>query len=169
MVWDDTKDSNSELDSTEWNNHVSDQKSRVQSPATFVGQFEITGATSISVTAPSFQPSSIKFDIHANGGKNVSTVGGSGSNVSNSASNATGFARNDGTRQCAGNSASGDSINEVRRFSTNSNAILLEYSGQDGGNVGTLRADVTSFDTDGFTVDVTSYQQNEVIIYTAYR
>jgi len=169
MAWDDSKSENDALDSTEWNNHVSDQKSRVKAPATFVGQFTITGTGTTSVTAPNFTPTSVKLEIHATGGQNVSTAGSSGDSVDNSASQMTGFARDDGTRQATGNAASGNSINKIRRFSTNSNAILLEYAGQDGNNIGTLQGDVTSFDSLGFTVDIASYSQNEVVIYTAYK
>jgi hypothetical protein len=169
MVWDDTKDSTSELTSTEWNNHVSDQKSRITTPASFPGSFTVTSTETISVTAPPFKPSSIKFEIHANGGQNVSTSGSGGNSVDNSSSQMTGFARDDGTRQATGNAASGNSINNIRRFSTNSNAILLEYSSQNGDNLGTLKGDVTSFDSSGFTVDFMSHAQNEVIIYTAFK
>jgi len=45
----------------------------------------------------------------------------------------------------------------------------MEYSSQGGANIGTLRGDVTSFDSDGFTVDFTSHAQNEVVIYTAFK
>ncbi len=169
MVWDNTKDSTSELTSTEWNNHVADQKSRATTPVSFPGSFEVTGTETVTVTAPGFTPSSVKFDIHANSGQNVSGSGSGGDIVSNSASHMTGFARDDGTRQAIGNSASGNSIDNVRRFSTNSNAILMEYSSQGGANIGTLRGDVTSFDSDGFTVDFTSHAQNEVVIYTAFK
>jgi len=169
MVWDDTKDSTSELTSTEWNNHVADQKSRATTPVSFPGSFAVTGTGTVTVTAPGFTPSSVKFEIHANGGQNVSTSSGGGSVISNSASQMTGFARDDGTRQATGNAASGNSINNIRRFSTNSDAILMEYSGQNGSNLGTLRGDVTSFDAGGFTVDFTSHAQNEIVIYTAFK
>jgi hypothetical protein len=164
MAFDDPAAGDGTLTASEYDNLVDATLTPVA-----VGQFVVSTTGSQSVTGVGFQPSSVKFQIHANGGQNISTSGGSGSVIANSASQMTGIARDDGTRQAIGNAASGSSINQIRRFSSNSKAILLEYAAQSGDNIGTLDADVTGFDADGFTVNINSAPQTEVVIYTAYR
>lgn len=166
MAWD---SNDGDLSQAEWENHVQDQKTRVLSPATFVGSFLITSTGDYSITAPGFTPSHVKFEGEAVGGQNVDRSGGGGSNVANSMGSFTGFARDDGTRQVINSNASGNSINQTGHYSSDSNCIAIRYSGQNGGNLGKLLGDVTSFDSDGFTVNISSYQQNEIVIYTAYR
>lgn len=169
MAWDDPAGGDGSISETEWDNMVSDQKSRVQAPATFVGQFLVQGTGNISVTEPGFQPSAIKFEGEAVGGQNVDRSGGGGSNDGNYAGSFTGFARDDGTRQVIHSGGSGNSINQTSHYSSDTSCIAIRYAGQSGGQVGKLEADVSSFDSNGFTVSVSSYSQNEVIIYTAYR
>jgi len=164
MAFDDPAAGDGTLTASEYDNLVDATLTPVS-----VGQFVVSTTGSQSVTGVGFQPSSVKFEIHANGGQNVSAAGSSGDSVDNSASQMTGIARDDGTRQAIGNAATGNSINKIRRFSSDSKVILMEYATADGNNIGTLDGDVTSFDADGFTVNINSVPQTEVVIYTAYR
>jgi hypothetical protein len=134
----------------------------------YPGIIIINGTGNFTVSSVPFQPSSVKLEIHANRGQNRSTDSGGGSNVRNSISQMTGIARDDGTRQAIGNAGSGNSINEVRKFSTNNKCILMEYSGKNGGFEGSFEGDITSFNADGFTINMSRVDQTEVVIFTAY-
>lgn len=140
------------------------------SKSTYVGSFTVTGTGDYTVSGLPFQPSMVEFDIHATGGNDVSTAPPTNDNTdANSASHMSGRARDDGFRQATGNSASGNSINAIRKFATSTEAILMEYSDANGNNVGTLQGDVTSWNSDGFTVNISSFSQTEVVQYTAHR
>jgi hypothetical protein len=163
MAWDDTDAGDGTLQSSEYNNLVDAIKNRP-----YVGHFVVTGTGSQSITGVGFQPSTVKFEIHSNGGVNVDTAGGGGASVSNNASQMTGYAKDDGTRQNTGTAVSGNSINEIRRWSDDSRAIYLQYADQDGARISAMRADVSSFDSDGFTLSINTVPQNEIIFFTAY-
>lgn len=167
MAWDDTDGGDGSISATEWNNHVQDQKSRMKAPAVFLGKFTVYSTGDITINDPGFQPSAVKFEGEAVGGANVDRSGGSGS--SNYAGSFVGMARDDGTRQVVHSGGSGDSINETSHYSSSNECIAIRYAGQNGSQNGKLAGDVTSFNSDGFTVNISSHARDEVIIYTAYK
>ena len=151
-----------------WNVESIERLVKTKQATPHVGSFQITGTGDIGVTGVGFTPSSIEFSGEAVGGQNVNRAGGGGSSVSNYAGTFSGTARSDGHRQVIHSGASGDSINETSHFSSDSLCIAIRYAGKNGSSLGTLKADVKSFDSDGFTVNVSSYQQNEIVNFTAY-
>lgn len=164
MAWDDTNAGDGVVTENEWNAMVEYVKNR-----NHLGSFVVTSTGTQSITGVGFQPTQIQFSGEAVGGSNVDSSGTGGSSVGNYAGSFTGIARDDGTRRVIHSGGSGNSINETSHYSSNSECIAIRYAGQSGGLLGFLRGDVTSFDSDGFTINVTDYQQNEVVLYNAIR
>lgn len=142
---------------------------------TYVGQFIITSTGNINITGLPFQPSSVTFVAHANVETlNLDSSGSNINNKDNSFGTTNGFARdNNGsiTQQFIYLGGSGESINNISRYSSSSNCIGLRYSNQDGNPFGRTLASLTSFNSDGFTINVSSQLANEnvVVLYTAYK
>ena len=67
------------------------------------------------------------------------------------------------------NGGSGASINDISRYASSSHCIGLRYTNNNGDNLGFTNASLTSFNHDGFTLNVTNAIDPVVIIYTAYR
>lgn len=141
----------------------------VTQPRSHTGSFVVTGTGTISITGCGFAPSTVEFCGEAVGGQNVDKAGGGGSNIDNYAGSFKGVARDDGTRQVVHSGLSGNSVNNTSHYSSDTECIAMRYAGQSGSLLGRLTGDVQSFDADGFTVDITNYSQDEVVIYTAYR
>ncbi|MEM9866291.1 MAG: hypothetical protein AAF765_01290 [Bacteroidota bacterium] len=142
----------------------------------YVGAFQITGIGSQNVTGIPFEPSHITFSAYANVESLVlnsdNAVGNNNTGIANSFGSMTGFARNDGsniTEQVIYVGGSGNSINDISRFASNTHCIGLRYSNQNGNNLGITSASVTSFNSDGFTLNTDSFADGIVVIYQAYR
>ncbi|WP_372936881.1 hypothetical protein [Seonamhaeicola sp.] len=142
----------------------------------YFGKFIISGTGTQTITGLPFQPTSIKFSAHANvEGYNLNSDNGSGNNNSgynNVFGTSIGYATNYGgsiNQQVIFIGASGNSINDISKYSSSSRAIGIRYSNQNGDDIGLTAASVTSFNTDGFTINVTNYRDHIVVIYEAYR
>lgn len=142
----------------------------------YIGKFTITGTGNKTITGLPFQPSSIKFSAHANvEGYNVNSANGAGQNnngYNNVFGTSIGYATNYGgsiNQQVIFIGASGNSINDISKYASSSRAIGIRYSNQNGNSLGLTAASVTSFNTDGFTINVTDYKDHIVVIYEAYR
>ncbi|MGB1210326.1 MAG: hypothetical protein ACPG41_02820, partial [Lacinutrix venerupis] len=142
----------------------------------YVGQFIITATGNQTITGIPFEPSSITFVAHAN----VETldidadngVGNNNTGIANSFGTMNGFARNDSgtiTQQVIYVGGSGNSINDISRFASSSRCIGLRYGNQNGDAVGRTLASLTSFNANGFTINVTNKSDNVVVIFTAYK
>jgi hypothetical protein len=142
----------------------------------YVGTFQITGAGEVIVSGIPFQPSSITFTAYAN----IASMNVNGDNeVANNDNTAInvhgsmkGFARNNGatiTQQVIFNGASGSSVNDISRYASSSYAIGLRYSNNNGDNLGLTTASISSFNTDGFTINTNNFTGGILIIYEAYR
>ncbi|TCP21318.1 hypothetical protein EV195_1209 [Tenacibaculum skagerrakense] len=173
------------------------------SPSVYVGSFIINapgGSTSTSfttqVTGIPFQPSQVTFTAYANiesfGLNNDNQTSNNDQGIANSFGNMTGFARNDGssiTQNVIYIGGSGNSINDISRYSSNTQCIGIRYGNQNGDNLGVLSATLNSFDyntatsTGGFTFNI-SYtigttgnasrnddilNESLVVLYTAYK
>lgn len=64
---------------------------------------------------------------------------------------------------------SGNSINDISRFSSSSHCIGIRYSNQNGNSLGITSASIVSFDNDGFTINVDRHADNLVVIFEAYK
>ncbi len=149
-------------------------------PTVYTGFFIINSNGSQAIAGLPFQPSQITFVAHANvESLNIDSdnaVGNNNSTLQNSFGTMNGFARDDGgttTQQVIYIGGSGNSINDISRYASSSNCIGLRYGNQNGNDVGKITASFTSFDSDGFTINVTrttpAANENLVVLYTAYR
>ncbi|MEO9512749.1 MAG: hypothetical protein ABJX94_14155 [Flavobacteriaceae bacterium] len=142
----------------------------------YVGAFQITGLGNQNIIGIPFEPSSIIFSAHANvesyNLNSDNAVGNNNTGIANSFGSMNGFARNDGNtiaEQVIYVGGSGNSINDISRFASNSHCIGLRYGNQNGNNLGVTSATVTRFNTDGFTLNTDSFADGIVVIYQAFR
>lgn len=142
----------------------------------YVGAFQITGLGNQNIIGLPFEPSSITFSAHANvesyNLNSDNAVGNNNTGIANSFGSMNGFARNDGNtivEQVIYVGGSGNSINDISRYASNSHSIGLRYGNQNGNNLGVTSATVTRFNTDGFTINTDSFADGIVVIYQAFR
>ncbi len=127
----------------------------------YVGAFQISAAGAVNVTGVPFQPTSVTFVAHANVESfDLNSDGGTNNDqgIRNSFGTMNGFARQDGatiTQQVIYVGGSGNSINDISRFASSTNAIGLRYGNQNGNLLGLITGSITSFNTNGFSVNVT--------------
>ncbi|MGK0255097.1 MAG: hypothetical protein ACI9OE_002616 [Mariniflexile sp.] len=143
---------------------------------TYMGKFIITRTGSQTISGLPFKPSQIKFVAYAN----VETydlsydngVGNNQNSYHNVFGSMNGYATNYGgiiAQQVIFNGGNANSINDISRYASSSQAIGIRYSNQNGDNLGLTAASVTSFNTNGFTINVSNHTENIVVIYEAYR
>ncbi len=143
----------------------------------YTGSFQITGTGSIDIEGIPFEPSAVTFTAYANvETPNINSDNGTGNNVNtlpNAFGSMKGFARKDGatsiTEQVIYVGGHGDSINDISRYASSSHSIGLRYGNRNGDLLGLTTATVTSFNTDGFTINTDNYSDGIVVIYEAYR
>ncbi|WP_435263336.1 hypothetical protein [Tenacibaculum sp. nBUS_03] len=146
----------------------------------YLGAFIISSSGSQTITGIPFSPSSISFSAHANiESLNINSdndVGNNNTGLNNSFGTMTGFARNDsGTivQQVIYVGGSGNSINDISRYASSSNCVGIRYGNQNGDNLGIVSASMTSFNTNGFTINVsktgTAGSENLVVLFSAYK
>lgn len=133
--------------------------------AVYSGSFEITAAnagSTINITGLPFKPSNITFVAHANvesfGLNNDNQTINNDRGIRNSFGSMNGFARNDnGTivQSVIYIGSNGNSINDISRYSSNSQAIGLRYSDQNGNLLGNITGQLSSFNNDGFSINIT--------------
>ncbi|WP_233898670.1 hypothetical protein [Tenacibaculum piscium] len=144
------------------------------------------------ITGLPFKPSQITFVAHANiesfdtDSKNSDRR--NSNTLQNSFGTMNGFARYDKTPATTTQSVifvggSGNSINDISRLSSNSNCIGLRYTNNNGNDLGKIMGNLTSFNNDGFTINVkytlgTSgnttnkqliFKESLIVLYTAYK
>ncbi|MDN3664428.1 hypothetical protein ACFFU1_14035 [Algibacter miyuki] len=143
---------------------------------TYIGKFIITNTGIQTINGIPFEPSSIKFSAYAN----VETedldadngVSDNNTGFQNSFGAMQGYATNYGgiiNQQVIFNGGSGNSINDISRYASSSRAIGIRYGNQNGDKLGLTAAEVTSFNADGFTINVTDKLENIIVIYEAHR
>jgi len=143
----------------------------------YVGSFQISATGSIDIDEVPFEPSAVTFTAYANvETPNINSdnaVGNNNNGIANAHGSMKGFARKDGatsiTEQVIYNGGSGNSINDISRYASSSHSIGLRYSNQNGDNLGLTTATVTSFNTDGFTINTDNFSDGILVIYEAYR
>ena len=142
----------------------------------YVGSFIITSTGNQTITGLPFQPSQITFVAHANvesfGIDSDNGVGNNNGGIANAYGSMNGFARDNGgsiTQGVIYVGGSGNSINDISRYSSSARCIGVRYSNQNGDAVGRTLAQFTSFNTNGFTINVTNRSDNLLVFYTAYQ
>nr|WP_299337836.1 hypothetical protein [Allomuricauda sp.] len=142
----------------------------------YLGAFQITGAGNQTITGVPFEPRSVTFQAYANvesfNLNSDNAVGNNNRGIANSFGSMTGFARNDGgtiSEQVIYVGGSGNSINDISRYASNSHSIGLRYGNQNGDNLGVTSATVTSFNSDGFSLNTDSFADGIVVIFQAFR
>ena len=142
---------------------------------TYIGKFIITNTGTQIISGLPFEPSSVKFSAYANvETENINSDNGIRDNdntFQNSFGSMQGYATNYSgiDQQVIFNGGSGASINDISRYASSSRAIGIRYGNQNGDNLGLTAAEVTSFNADGFSINVTDRTDNIVVIYEAYR
>ncbi len=141
-----------------------------------MGLVVITATGNLTVSGIPFKPSQISFTAHANiESLNLNSDNGIRNNdngIANSFGSMNGFARNDGTsivQQVIFVGGNGNSINDISRYASSSQCIGVRYSNQNGDNLGITSARLSSFNADGFTINVNSNADNLVVLYQAYQ
>lgn len=144
--------------------------------AVHMGKFIVSGTGAITVSGLPFQPSQIKFTAYAN----VETynlnsdngVGNNNSSIANAFGSMSGFATNYSSvidQQTIYVGGSGNSINDISRYASSSHCIGMRYANQNGDNLGITSASISSFNPNGFTLNVDSYADSLVILFEAHR
>ena len=164
---------------------------------TYTGSFIISTAGPQSITGLPFQPSQITFSAHTNiEVYNVDDSNGlapNAFNLENAFGSMDGFARDDTgstVQQVIYSGGSGRSINDISRYASDAYCIGLRYSSQNGDDLGKILGSISSFDTNGFTINATYVNgvinspssnpvantvpnailnESVVVLYTAYR
>ncbi|MGB5418620.1 hypothetical protein [Algibacter sp.] len=142
----------------------------------YMAKFIITGTGTQTITGIPFEPSSIKFSAVPNVETyNLSADNGVSNNINtfqNFFGNMNGYATNyNGSilQQVIFVGGSGASINDISRYASSSRAIGIRYANNNGNSLGLTAADVTSFNTNGFTINVTDHTEDIVVIFEAHR
>ena len=156
------------FDGTSWN--------QMGQKTTYTGTFRISGSGTLSVSGIPFQPTSVSFVAYANVEDfNLDSDNGTRNNetgLPNAYGSMKGFARDDNgsiTEQVIFNGGSGNSINDISRYASDSHSIGVRYANQNGDKLGLTTATVTAFTATGFTLNTDNYADGVVVIYEAHR
>lgn len=158
------------FDGSNWNILV-----RQSDPNVYSGVVLLSASGSITVTGLPFQPRNITFIAHANvESLTLNSDNGTRNNengLPNSFGTSNGFARDDGGSIAQQNiyvGGSGNSINDISRFASSAHCVGVRYGSQNGDNLGVTSASLTAFTPDGFTLNVDSFADGLVVLFTAY-
>lgn len=122
------------------------------------GTIKINGTGDYSVTGLGFKPSKVKFEGAVPiDSTDSESAGGSGSTESNYMGTMVGYAKDDGSEQVMCSGGSGNSINNIRYYSSSSHCVGVSYGGQNGGELAQITATMSSWDSDGFTINCDTY------------
>jgi len=156
------------FDGTSWN--------QMGQKTTYTGTFRISESGTLSVSGIPFQPTSVSFVAYANVEDfNLDSDNGTRNNetgLPNAYGSMKGFARDDNgsiTEQVIFNGGSGNSINDISRYASDSHSIGVRYANQNGDKLGLTTATVTAFTSTGFTLNTDNYADGVVVIYEAHR
>ncbi len=145
-------------------------------PSVYMGKFIITGTGTQTISGLPFKPSLIKFSAHANIESYViNNNSGFANNINtfqDTFGSMVGFSTNYGgtvAQQVIFIGGSGASINNISRYASDSRAIGIRYTNNNGGSLGLTAAQVTSFNIDGFTINVANHTENVVVLFEAYK
>lgn len=142
----------------------------------YIGKFRITASGNTTIVGLPFEPKSIKFKAYANvEDYNLNSDNGVGNNnngLQNYFGYMQGYAKQDsGTieQQVIAGGASASSLNDHSRYASDTKCISIRYANNNGDYLGLTSASLTSFNIDGFTLNVDNFTDGLVVIYTAYK
>lgn len=148
----------------------------------YAGYFVINSNGAKTITGIPFEPSQIIFSAQANvGAINVDARSASNNIVDVFVGSMNGFARkgNSGNVQQvifvgqSGYETGSPYVNHISRYASDSNCIGIRYGDQNGNEIGKQTASLTSFNSDGFTINATrsgnASNKNLVVLFTAYK
>lgn len=138
-----------------------------------MGTILINGTGDYNVTGLPFEPSRIEFKAAIPVDGSDVTLTGSG-NEDGFSGPMFGFAVNGGSQQAIYSGGSGNSINNIRAGSKSGQAVFVEYADANGSQIAEIQASVSSFNSDGFTLNCGTYSSvanvsGLFVIYTAYK
>jgi predicted membrane protein len=152
-----------------------EEVANTNSPNVYLGVFIISATGSQTISGIPFQPSQISFVAHANVETlNLNSDNGVGNNTNtivNAFGTTNGFARDDNgstIQQTIYVGGNGTSINDISRYASSSHCVGIRYSNQNGDSLGLTTASLTSFNVDGFTINVDNLSDNLVVLYQAF-
>jgi len=151
-------------------------------PTVHAGYFVINSNGAKTITGLPFEPSQIIFSAQANvGAINVDARSASNNTVDVFVGSMNGFVRktNSGNEQQvifvgqSGYETGNPYVNHISRYASNANCVGIRYGDQNGNEIGKQIASLTSFNSDGFTINVTrsgnASNKNLVVLFTAYK
>jgi hypothetical protein len=140
------------------------------------GKFIINAAGNINIIGLPFRPSKVKFTAYTNidteNLDNDNAVGNNNNGIPNTFGSTNGYAIEISgviNEQCIFIGGNGNSINDITRYASNSHCLGLRYANQNGDSLGKTTATLTSFDTNGFTLNVDQYSDGVIVLYEAYK
>lgn len=142
----------------------------------YIGKFIITSAGNINIAGLPFEPKIIEFTAYANiENYNLNSDNGLFNN-DNTFQNYFGYMQgyakqNSGVteQQVIAGGASAASANDLSRYASDTKCIGIRYANRNGNFRGLTSASLTSFNSDGFTLNVDNYRDGLVIVYKAYK
>lgn len=153
-----------------------DLSKTITGPRFYVGKFQISSAGTITITGLPFPPTSLVFTAYANiesDSINADNQVGNNTNTTvNSFNFMRGFAREDAgsiNEQVICGGENGSSINDISRYASPNHSIGIRYCNNNGDNLGITSATVTSFNSNGFTLNVDSFTDGLLVIFEAHR
>jgi hypothetical protein len=123
-----------------------------------LGDVLVNGSGNYAITGVGFEPSYVRMTATLPvDGRDV-TLTGSG-NEDGFSGYMVGYAVNDGTptQQASYTGGSGNSINNIRAGSSSSHVVYVQYGDQNGNNIAQIYGTLESFDSDGFTINIGTY------------
>ena len=99
-------------------------------------------------------------------------MGNNNNGIANAYGSMNGFAQNTASgllQQVLYVGGSGNSINDISRYASPLHCIGLRYSNNNGDNLGITSAKVKSTELNKFTLEVDSFADRVVILYTAHK
>ncbi|MBT8277163.1 MAG: hypothetical protein KJO39_13540 [Bacteroidia bacterium] len=146
------------------------------SPKVYVGKAIITGTGTLVISGLPFEPSSVSIQAYSNVDAYVLDADNGTSNndagIANAFGSMKGYARDSSgsiDQQVIYGGGSGNSINDISRFASPSHCVGLRYADKNGTSLGVTSASLTSFNSDGFTLNIDSYADSVVILYEAHK
>ncbi len=140
------------------------------------GKFNINTTGTINITGLPFRPSKVKFTAYTNIDNenldNDNAVGNNNNGIPNTFGSTNGYAIEISgviNEQCIFIGGNGNSINDITRYASNSHCLGLRYANQNGDSLGKTTATLTSFDTNGFTLNIDEYSDGVIVLYEAYK
>lgn len=142
----------------------------------YIGKFRITAFGDTTIAGLPFEPKSIEFKAYANVENYTLNSNNSAGSNNNGFQNYFGYMhgyakQNSGIieQQVIAGGANANSVNDHSRYASGTRCIGIRYANQNGDLLDLTSASLTSFNSDGFTINVDDFKDGLVVIYTAYK